>query len=284
MKHIRLHLWMLIFVLWLVLYSLFIGQPLAAALGITSAIDRSTLNTIMLFLPLLIAYPLIHKNPGIKVYPLKISSAHNIIWSIVIGAATVVVAAFVYMLPWVSTAMVEGFMVYPLWILILSAGLLTGVLDGLFFRGVLVGDYKHNGVSVLHIAVIVSIFSTFIYSNPIIVLIVMMIMRIAWTFMTLWTKSVFPAILGHVMANIGVVIILSIFINSNNQGTIRLLFGILTVIAVVVTGFGLKSMKARYEKLYSSEVSLVETKPLKQVYNWLFWVIIAFLMIVIQIL
>ena len=279
MKHIRLHLWMLIFGLWVLLYGMVIAQPLAMALGITSAIDRSTLNTIFNFLPLIIAYPLIYKKPVAVVYPLKISSAHNVIWGIVIGVATVIVAVFSYMLPWVSTAMVERFMEYPLWLVILSAGLLTGVLDGLFFRGLLVSDYKHNGVSILHIAIIVAIFSTLIYGNPITVLVAMAIMRIVWTFMTLWTKSVLPAILGHIMANVGAVTILPIFINSNNQEAIRVVFGILSIIAVVVICFGLKSMKARYEKLYSAEAVAVETKPFKQVFNWLFWVLIAVLVV-----
>jgi len=277
MTSIKLHFWTLIFALWAIIVSLI--NPLLRDLLGMEGIYSQVMMILLTFVPLCTLYPLVHKNLPVKPYSFKPLSVHDLIWTIVLSVATWVFITFLYLLPWVSSELINSLPSYPIWQSILVSGILIAVFDELFFRGVSYSYYISNGVTVRHTAIITSVVSMVIHNgNPPLILFAMLIWRVIWIYMIHWTKSIFPAIIMHVTINTGAIVFFNQIISDENQEMIFIVMGILSLLALVIIYFGLKSMKARHDKNYLNDQLVFPQKSFSQAFNWLFWVFVALLL------
>ena len=277
-KAIRMHLWMLILGLWLVAGQ-FIAMAIQSLLGI-EGMYGGMIFMVVVFLPLCMIYPLVHKDTSVKPYPLKRLSTRDFGGTLVISVAIGMIAMFGYLLAGGSTQALEALSNYPMWAVILFPGILIATLDELFFRGVLYSDYRSRGVSIWQTAIVISVLSALVHQNSPLILVLMVFTRIIWVFMRYWTKSIWPPILSHVIINIGLNISLPRFLTYEDQTLLIIIFGIFSLVAVAVSYLSLKNMKARHDE-YASPEAVIEApqKSMGQVFNLVFWALLALLVL-----
>jgi len=148
-------------------------------------------------------------------------------------------------------------------------------LEVLFYQGVLYSDYRSRNTSIWHTAIIIGIFATLLHMHPPQFMILLAMQRVISTFMIHWTKSIWPAILMNTLFFTGIIVVIFGFTSAENQTTLLIVFGALSLIAAASTLFGLKQMKANDKTSYTNDDTEVPQKPPVSPFNWVFWVLAA---------
>ena len=275
MKSIKTHLWMFIFTLWALVGSGIVAPLLGILFGIEGMYYQLVLVP-ALFLPLCLIYPFIKRGLPVQPYDLKPLSSYDFIWTMIITILFWIIFSFLNLLPGLPMRPLQSFAGYPMWLPIVAAGIVGGTFETLFYHGLLYSDYRNQGITIWHVAIIVGIFATLIHVHPIQFMLILLTQRIIAVFMMYWMQSIWPAILMNVFVNVGIISFYFGIVTAENQAVLRLIFGTLSLAAIVTIFFGLKKMKIRYELLLPNKLTELSQKSFRQTFNWFFWILAVY--------
>jgi len=274
MKLIKTHFWILIFTPWILIASLFVAPFISNLLGVEGMYHQNVLLPTF-FLPLCVAYPLIKRDVSVKPYPLKPLSGHSLIWTLIMTLSFLSIFILLNLVSDIPMRALQSFAGYPLWLPVVSLGIF-GILEVFFYQGVLYSDYRSRHISIWHTAIITGIFATLVHMHPPQFMVVMLIQKVLWVFIIYWTKSLWSPILMNILIFPVMTAFFFEIVTTENQALFQIIFGVLSLISIVMIPLGLKNMKTRYERLNKNEIENASQKSSTSPFNWLFWVLTVF--------